>query len=206
VSESKDTYFTVNEEYRAEISVKSSRFIATCVPVTTRESALERLAHIRSEFFDATHNCYAYRLGIGGLDFRFSDDGEPNSTAGKPILFMMQKYEVSDVLLIVTRYYGGTKLGVGGLSRAYSDAAEQVLKLCNKKPVYKTTKVRVMCMYEDIGVVKSLLETYAVSHEADYRDIIEIYCDIPCSLIDEFCNAVTQKTHARAGTFIEQIQ
>jgi uncharacterized YigZ family protein len=206
VSESKDTYFTVNEEYRAEISVKSSRFIATCTPISSRESALERLTRIRAEFYDATHNCYAYRLGLSGLDFRFSDDGEPNSTAGKPILFMLQKYEVSDVLLIVTRYYGGTKLGVGGLSRAYADAAENVLKLCSKKPVYKTNQVRVMCMYEDISVVKTLIDTYAVSHEADYRDIIEIYCEIPCSLLDEFCHAVTQKTHARAGTFIEQNQ
>lgn len=206
MSESKDTYFTVNEEYRAEISVKSSRFIATCTPISSRESAIERLTRIRAEFYDATHNCYAYRLGLSGLDFRFSDDGEPNSTAGKPILFMLQKYEVSDVLLIVTRYYGGIKLGVGGLSRAYADAAENVLKLCSKKPVYKTNQVRVMCMYEDISVVKTLIDTYAVSHEADYRDIIEIYCEIPCSLLDEFCHAVTQKTHARAGTFIEQNQ
>lgn len=202
MSDSRDTYFTVNEECRAEISVKGSTFIATCTPVSSRESALERLSQIRSEFFDATHNCYAYRLGINGLDFRFSDDGEPNSTAGKPILFMIQKYDVSDTLLIVTRYYGGTKLGVGGLSRAYADAAEHVLKQCVKKPVYKTAKVRLLCVYEDIGMIKTLIETYAVSHDADYRDIIEIYCDIPYSGVEEFCRIVTQKTNARAGTFI----
>lgn len=202
MSESRDTYFTVNEECRAEISVKSSTFIATCTPVVSRERALERLTQIRSEFFDATHNCYAYRLGINGLDFRFSDDGEPNSTAGKPILFMLQKYDISDTLVIVTRYYGGTKLGVGGLSRAYADAAEHVLRQCVKKPVYKTAKVRVLCMYEDISMIKSLLETYAVAHDADYRDVIEIYCDIPYSGVEEFCRIVTQKTNARAGTFI----
>lgn len=75
---------------------------------------MQRLEEVRREFYDATHNCYAYRLGYKGLDFRAADDGEPSGSAGKPILFMLQKYDVSDVLLVVTRYFGGTKLGVGG--------------------------------------------------------------------------------------------
>lgn len=199
-----DTYFTIAEEIQNEITVKGSRFIATCFPANSKEKAVENLSLVRSQYYDASHNCYAYRLGRNGLDFRFSDDGEPNGTAGKPILFMIQKYDFSDILLVVTRYFGGTKLGVGGLSRAYSDAAEELLKVCNKVPVYCTVTVKVLCTYEDINAVRMVIDKYSVSNESDYRDIVEFFCKIPENSVDSFCAEILEKTHARAGTFIPE--
>ena len=128
-----DYYFTIKDVQRAEIKIKSSKFIATVSSVNSLDNAIDFLSKIRAEFFDATHNCFAYRIGWDGSTFRASDDGEPSGSAGKPILFSIQKFDVSDVIVVVTRYFGGTKLGVGGLVRAYSDAAELALEKCEKQ-------------------------------------------------------------------------
>ena len=120
-----DFYYTIQQRERTSIKVRGSEFIATVIPVTSKDQALKELESLRSEFWDATHNCFAYRIGKGGLEFRTSDDGEPSGSAGKPILFVLHKYDVSDILMVITRYYGGTKLGVGGLARAYSDSSSE---------------------------------------------------------------------------------
>jgi uncharacterized YigZ family protein len=197
-----DVYYTISVQSRAEIKVKGSRFIATAIPARTKEQAMTALEQIRAEFYDATHNCYAYRFGMGGLEFRTADDGEPSGTAGKPMLFMLQKYDVSDILLVVTRYFGGTKLGVGGLARAYSDAAQEVLVSCEKISVHRTTTVRVFCTYEDISIVKKIVESLAVNFESDYRDAIEFTAHVHDSEVDNFCEVITGSTNARAGTVV----
>jgi len=194
-----DIYFTINSEERTEIKVKNSLFIGTATPIHSKEQAIERLEMIRKEFYDASHNCFVYRLGETGLDFRAADDGEPSGTAGKPILFSIQRYGVSDVLLVVTRYFGGTKLGTGGLSRAYSSTADAVLMLCEKKPVYKTISVRVFCTYEDVKTILKLLEKYSVHHEGDYRDAIEFRAFIFTSKIEQFTSEIALLTNGRAG-------
>jgi uncharacterized YigZ family protein len=160
---------------------------------------MERLGGIRKEFYDATHNCFAYRLGYKGLDFRAADDGEPSGSAGKPMLFILQKYDVSDILVVVTRYFGGTKLGVGGLSRAYSEATAAALELCERIPVYRTVALRVLCVYEDVSVVRQIIERYALKYESDYRDIAEFTVAVPLSADEEFIAAITAATNARAG-------
>ena len=199
---SQDVYYTITVQNRAEIKVKGSRFIATAIPVRSKEQAMTVLEQIRAEFYDASHNCYAYRLGIGGLDFRTADDGEPSGSAGKPMLFMLQKYDVSDILIVVTRYFGGIKLGIGGLARAYSDASQEALKLCEKVAVHRTTTVRVFCTYEDVTLVKSIIEKLAVNYEAEYRDAIEFTAHVHDSEVDNFCHVVTDSTNARAGTLV----
>lgn len=163
---------------------------------------MSKLDDIRKEFYDATHNCYAYRLGSKGLDFRAADDGEPSGSAGKPILFMLQKYDVSDALLVVTRYFGGVKLGVGGLSRAYSECAAMALELVEKIPVYRATSLRVICVYEDISIVKPIIERFGVDCKADYRDVAEFIVSVPLSAVDDCIRAVAAATNARAGTII----
>ncbi len=119
---------TLKEEARAEIKVQGSRFVATAVPCTTREAAEEFIAALKKKYFDATHNCYAYRVGPAGDIFRSNDDGEPPGSAGKPILSAMDKFKVTNVVVVVTRYFGGTKLGVGGLVRAYGGAASSAIE------------------------------------------------------------------------------
>lgn len=197
-----DVYYTISGRRRAELKVKGSRFTATVFPTKSKDEALSKLDEIRKEFYDATHNCYAYRLGFKGLDFRAADDGEPSGSAGKPILFMLQKYDVSDALLVVTRYFGGVKLGVGGLSRAYSECAAMALELIEKIPVYRTTSLRVLCVYEDISIVKPIIERFGVDYIADYRDVAEFVVSVPQSAVDDCSKAITVATNARAGAII----
>jgi uncharacterized YigZ family protein len=123
-----DEYLTIQKEARVEIKVQASRFLAATAPVSTREAAEEFIAGVRKHYYDATHNCFAYRCGVDGTLFRSSDDGEPSGSAGKPILAAIDKLHLTDVCVVVTRYFGGTKLGVGGLVRAYCDAAARGLE------------------------------------------------------------------------------
>ena len=112
----------------------------------------------------------------------------------------MNKFDFKNIIVIVTRYYGGRKLGLGGLSRAYSEAAEEVLKLCDKKALYVTKSIKVFCTYEDIQAIKKVLEQFSVKNVEDYRDSIEIISEIPVSLVDEFLNMITSVSKGRAGT------
>ncbi len=123
----RDNYLTICKLSRHEIpKIKGSRFIGTVSPAVTREEAEKFIESQRKEFHNATHNCWAYRLG--GVDlFRFNDDGEPSGTAGRPILQAIEAKNLHYILIVVTRYFGGTKLGPGGLIRAYHKAAAAVL-------------------------------------------------------------------------------
>ncbi len=203
-TEHTDRYFTIENKSRIEYKERGSKFIATAIPIATKEHALEELEEIQKEFFDATHNCYAYRLGIHGLVFRAVDDGEPGGSAGKPILFAIQKYAVSDTLVVVTRYFGKTKLGVGNLARAYAHSAETVLQTCSKKAVYRTHTVRVFTTYEDLKLVLPLIEKYSVHTKSDYRDAVEFELKIMISDIPTFVESINSVTNARAGSVIEE--
>lgn len=199
---SKEFYYTIAKPFRAEQKIKGSKFIASVASVSTRDEALHFLEQIRSEYFDATHNCFAYRLGAEGLDVRFGDDGEPNGSAGKPILFSIKKFDFSDIIVVVTRYFGGTKLGIGGLSRAYSSTTELALSQCEKKIVHITTAIRVLCSYEDVSTIKKLINEFAVSATEDYKDSVEFVVHIHQSKIDDFERKVISSTNGRSGVFL----
>ena len=111
-----------------EIVEKKSRFIATVVPVETEEEALAFIESMRKKYWNATHNCFAYAIGERQEILRCSDDGEPQGTAGKPMLDILNSYGLTDCLLVVTRYFGGVLLGTGGLIRAYQAAAKEGIK------------------------------------------------------------------------------
>jgi len=136
-----DAYTTIAREARAKTKIRGSLFIATAVPVATREDAERVINRIRSEFGDATHNCFAYRIGPDGGETRMADDGEPRGTAGRPIRESIEKHSVTNVVVVVTRYYGGTKLGVGGLKRAYSEAASDALQTAQKAEMFVTEQL-----------------------------------------------------------------
>jgi uncharacterized YigZ family protein len=119
-----DTYRTLKEGASATLKVDGSRFLAEAVPVASRDEAEERIAAVRKREHRATHHCTAYRLGPEGDDFRYDDDGEPSGTAGQPILRRIHARDLTNTLVVVTRYFGGTELGTGGLMQAYGDAAE----------------------------------------------------------------------------------
>lgn len=129
-------------ETRAEIEVKNSRFIATAAPVFTVDEAKTFIKRIKDEFADASHNVPAYQIGFGAsVTAHCNDDGEPSGTAGRPILAVLQGSGLGDIAVVVTRYYGGTKLGTGGLVRAYGDATKAVLEIlprAEKVPTHTT--------------------------------------------------------------------
>jgi len=194
-----DKYFTIEQPVFAEIKVKGSNFIAGAYPASDSVSALDILKTVRAKYFDATHNCFAYRIGFDGAEFRASDDGEPSGTAGKPIHFMITKYELSDILVVVTRYFGGTKLGVGGLVRAYSDSAEAVLQIVDRKTINRTRKFAVKCEYQDVSLVKKLIEAEAVSHKETYTDFVEFEVDVALSNAESFNDIIYNATNSRVS-------
>ena len=138
-----DSYFTIDREARAEIKVKGSRFIGESFLVHTPDEALARLNTVRKREHAATHHCYAWHTGRDDdTAFKYSDDGEPNGTAGKPIYDVVLGDGLTDILLVVTRYFGGTKLGTGGLARAYGDTARQTLDKSGRKENFITVRFR----------------------------------------------------------------
>jgi uncharacterized YigZ family protein len=127
-----DFYYTISAPTVAEFKEKASRFIGYAYPVADEGEVRQYLEQLRREHFKATHICYAYRLGLAGTVFRANDDGEPNATAGRPILGQIDSAELTQVLVAVVRYYGGVKLGTGGLKNAYKYGAKIALAAAEK--------------------------------------------------------------------------
>jgi len=119
---------TVKAPASIELVINKSRFIGQCFPISSEELALEQLSMLRKRYWDATHNCYAYSVGQKGEIARFSDDGEPGGTAGMPMMDALRGSGVTNVLCVVTRYFGGILLGTGGLVRAYSRACAEAIR------------------------------------------------------------------------------
>jgi len=138
-----DAYATIQSESRSETKVKGSRFIAETFVARTAEEAMDHLATVRKREYRATHHCYAYLVGLPpAQEFKYSDDGEPTGTAGKPIYDILAGRGITNVLLVVTRYFGGTKLGTGGLVRAYSEAARAVVEASGSRKQFLTRAYR----------------------------------------------------------------
>lgn len=164
-------YKTVRAAASGELTEKRSRFIGYCKPVSTEEEATAFIASIRSRHWDARHNVYAYSLREGNLR-RYSDDGEPSGTAGMPVLDVLQKSGVTDVCVVVTRYFGGVLLGTGGLVRAYSQAARLGLNAAQVVLMERCTCCTLRCSYTHYGKIASLLQEHGAGlddtvYEAD---------------------------------------
>jgi uncharacterized YigZ family protein len=192
-----DAYYTVKERCRTSLKIKASEFIATVIPVKNIEEVTNNLSELRSEFFDAAHNCFAYRIGNSGHIFRYSDDGEPSGSAGKPILFAIDKFNFSDILVVVTRYFGGTKLGVGGLVRAYSDSAESALITCTRLPIYITETFELTCEYDEISLIKHLIADYSVTSEEIYTENVKFIIKVLKSRSNTFIDYIFSSTNGR---------
>jgi uncharacterized YigZ family protein len=183
-----DSYFTIAAALRApEGKERGSRFIADLIPVSSKAEVETNLDRIRKEFYDGSHHCYAYRLGINGELTRAADDGEPAGTAGKPILQILATSGLTNVLCIVTRYFGGTKLGTGGLVRAYSDAATSAVALATRKEVILTVEVILQCAYEMLPQLERFLALFEVRDRLmEYGEGIVCRVGVRKSLVDAF--------------------
>ena len=147
---------TIDEKYESsEIVQKKSKFIADIFYVETATEAEEKIKNIKKKYYDSRHNCYAYRIySKTGIIQKFSDDGEPSGTAGGPMLNILESKGICNVLVIVTRYFGGILLGTGGLVRAYSEATEEVLNKCNIKEKEIGVKLSIEVKYSDLEKIK----------------------------------------------------
>ncbi len=176
-------YKTVATEAADEFTEKRSRFIGYCKPVATEEEATAFIAQIRSKHWDARHNVYAYSLRQGNLR-RYSDDGEPSGTAGMPVLDVITKNEVTDVCVVVTRYFGGVLLGKGGLVRAYAQGAKLALNAAGVITMQSCLICRLQCSYTQYGKVSAaVIETGAVIDDTVYETDVTLCFHIQPGLL-----------------------
>ncbi|MGB9851261.1 MAG: YigZ family protein [Candidatus Kapaibacteriota bacterium] len=165
---------TIKNPAQIEFVEKKSRFIAQAFPVENIEKVENILKDVRKKFTDATHNCYAYRIGIEKNIYRFSDDGEPSGTAGKPIFQTIVKFDLTDILVVVTRYFGGIKLGASGLVRAYSKATKLVLESAEKIEIPLTNFLTLEFDYFDYPKVKRIVFENFQNVKEDFSDKVRI--------------------------------
>lgn len=194
-----DFYLTIAKPLRAaELKVVGSRFIADLYPVSTKEEIESYLERIRKEFYDASHHCYAFRLGANAEQVRAADDGEPSGTAGKPILMVIEGAKLTNVLCVVTRYFGGTKLGTGGLARAYADAAKLAMEDAQIKTVYHMKELRLTYSFDDMSGIERMIAKYGAEKlESIYSDTVEMRISIRQSLVEEFIKEVIDSFQGR---------
>lgn len=186
-----DKYITVASSASAEITEKKSRFIAYITHIETKEEADEFIQSIKKKHYDARHNVYAYILSDG--EKKYSDDGEPSKTGGFPVLEMLEKEEITDVCCVVTRYFGGTLLGVGGLIRAYTSASKEALILAGKKE-------KIMCDIFVAEVDYSYLDSFIHITEAngasivmkEYLNNVKVTISCPIDLSDLFIKKISE--------------
>lgn len=150
IQERNDTFKSLEAPSEGLYKEKGSKFLAFAYPVTSEEEVKRHLERIRKEYYDARHHCYAYRLGLEGSVWRMNDDGEPSSTAGRPILGQIQSAGLSDILIVVVRYFGGIKLGVPGLINAYRSAAADAVS--NGRIVEKTAEETFAVTFDYTGM------------------------------------------------------
>lgn len=169
--EIKDSYWTIAGESEGNYSEKRSKFLSFAYPVTTEEEALGHVTAVRSLYYDARHVCWAYRLGADGSTTRANDDGEPSGTAGKPILGIITSLGLTEVIVLVVRYFGGVKLGTSGLIEAYREAALAALEPAERKEYILIEEIELHFGYELMGLVmRHVKELEAEVKAQDFRE------------------------------------
>lgn len=193
-----DSYKTIESESTGEIVEKKSRFIAYVAPVSSEEEAYAFVERIKKKHYDARHNCFAFSVGIEMPLLRFSDDGEPQGTAGKPILEVITGTDVKNICIVVTRYFGGTLLGTGGLVRAYTDAARLGLEENHIVVRRQVQGAEFTCDYTDFGKLQYLLASMEIPIiDTSYADQVTVKLQIPSARVSGLEKQITEATSAR---------
>ena len=187
-----DQYRTVKNEAEDEFVERRSRFIGRVKPVKTEEDAVSFIRACKSKYWDASHNVYAYSLREGSVR-RYSDDGEPQGTAGVPVLEVLQKSGVTDLVVVVTRYFGGVLLGAGGLVRAYTQSAKDALDAAGISVVRRWVEVAVPCPYSFFERLKLELEAHGgVLGEVEYAADVTVHALLPEERAEAFSARLTE--------------
>ena len=187
-------YYIPTEAAEAELVEKRSRFIGQVKPVETEEEARAFVEQVKKKHYDARHNCWCYRLRDGGVE-RYSDDGEPQGTAGQPMLNVFQREEVTNVVCVVTRYFGGVLLGAGGLVRAYTQSAKDALDAAGVSVVRRWVQAAVPCPYSFFDRVKLEVEAHGgVLGETEYAADVTVHALLPEGQVEAFSARMTELT------------
>lgn len=191
-------YKTIEQPSEAEITEKKSRFIANIFPISGEEEAVQLIEEIKKTHWSARHHCHAYVLGERFEIQRYSDDGEPGQTAGKPMLEVLLGGEVHDILVVVTRYFGGTLLGTGGLVRAYSGAVKAGLAASNIITKKYGCKLTIEVDYNGLGKIQYILEQKSIPVvNSDYSEMVRLEVIIPHAEEVQIIKAMTDATNGR---------
>lgn len=178
--------------------VRGSRFIAAVERVASAEAAMAFVEATRAELPDASHHCFAWRLGTGADAWRYGDDGEPSGTAGRPILQQIDGRRLTDVVVVVSRYFGGTKLGTGGLARAYGEAAAAALERAGVVEAPITRSLHLAYGYELTGAVRGVLASFDLEPaSADYGAEVTAEVAVPVERVEEVARALRDATRDR---------
>ncbi len=187
----------------SEVVEKKSRFLGEAVHVETPQEAEEYIARVRKKHYDARHHCFAYVAGEPGTPeevVRSSDDGEPSGTAGKPILEILTGRELHKVLIVVTRYFGGTLLGTGGLVRAYSAAGREAAEKAGILEVHQGMRLEIRCSYPAYGKLQYLFAREGITIEnTEFSDSVLLTAIVPLQRSDGIKKLVTETTEGAAG-------
>ena len=192
-----DAFQTIAHASEEAFVINRSRFIGRCFPVETEDAALAQLAAIRKQHYDATHNCYAYRIGTRGQTARFSDDGEPSGTAGMPMMEVLNANGITNVLCIVTRYFGGILLGAGGLVRAYARGAAEAVRAAGVLQYIPGTALEFTVEYPRYGAIEAFVRTSAQVDALDFAEAVHIRVLVEDAAADAFCAQIVERTDGR---------
>ncbi|MFC2090647.1 IMPACT family protein [Bacteroidota bacterium] len=196
------SYLTIARESKGLFKDRNSKFYAYAYPVTSENAIKTILEQLRKEYHDARHHCYAWKLGTEPANTRANDDGEPASSAGKPILNQIEKHELTDVLVVVIRYFGGTLLGVGGLINAYRSAAGYCLE--NAKVIRKNVqeKYKVHFKYPDMNAIMKVIKEYDLE---TYDQSFDMACSLKIKVNINLKSVVEKKLSTIESCSYEQI-
>ena len=192
-------YFTVGGDGRAEVTVKHSKFIAFCARVSTDDEAEAFIKGVKKRYTDATHAPYAYLLGERMDRSRASDDGEPSGTSGIPILETIKNTALTNTVIVVVRYFGGIKLGTGGLARAYSDAALAALTAVGRVCFDRCASYEISCDYSMISIVQNQIYAFGgIVQSADYSGGAKLSVAVPVTRRNAFLASLADATSGKA--------
>ena len=195
------------QTFSGEIVEKKSRFIANVRKVESEAEAAAFIEEMKKRYYDARHNCSAFVIGSRGEMTRCSDDGEPSGTAGRPMLEVLLGSEIRNVAAVVTRYFGGTLLGTGGLVRAYTQALQEALKNCPTAMMKYGKRIQVDTDYNGIGKILYFMGQQGLSQESsEYTDKVSITVLVPGEQAEHFCKEVIELTAGRSTvTVMEEV-
>lgn len=194
-----DFYWTISTHVTVEQKITGSSFIGRMFPVTTEDEVKKYLDQLRKKYFDATHHCYAFRIRLGQtMSEGFSDDGEPSGTAGKPILQVLKGHELENNLLVITRYFGGTKLGTGGLVRAYTETSKMTIQSTDISKIYCFVSFQIEIDYDLVTSFLRFLSNF--THEitsSTYDTHVTYSIGLIPSEIEKFKRDFIELTHGK---------